>query len=349
MRSPNASDVIDHFVAVVLSHAQREYPNKLDHVMNSAAEVKGPRELHPIFYGSFDWHSCVHGHWLLVRGLRLYPALAQAAEIRQILDSLYTEENVAKETAYLAQQLRGTFERPYGWAWLLKLAAELRAPCVEGVGKATIESLLKWERALSPLTDAFVGRFMAFLPKATYPIRVGTHHNTAFAIALSLDYARGVNDRALADALTAKARQWYGNDVNYPAWEPDGSDFQSPGLVEAECMRRVLPREEFVAWFGRFLPKLAEQQPKTLFTPALVSDRTDGQITHLDGLNLSRAWCWRAIATALPAEDARRTLAEGAYQKHLEAALPHVTGDYMGEHWLATFAMLALTEPGDRG
>ena len=349
MRSPNAADVIDHFVAVVLSHIGREYPNKLDHVMNSAAEVKGPRDLHPVFYGSFDWHSCVHGHWLLVRGLRSYPALAQAAEIRQILDSLYTDEKVAKETEYLAQPFRGTFERPYGWAWLLKLAAELRSPCAEGVDRATSESLAKWERTLAPLTGAFVKRFVEFLPKATYPIRVGTHHNTAFAIALSLDYARGANDHALTEALTSKAQQWYGSDANYPAWEPDGSDFQSPGLVEAECMRRVLPRAEFLAWFDRFLPNLAEQQPKTLFTPAFVSDRSDGQITHLDGLNLSRAWCWRAIGTALPPGDPRRALAEGAYQKHLGAALPHVTGDYMGEHWLATFAMLALTEPGDRG
>lgn len=349
MKNRRAEEVIDHFVAVVLSHIEREYPNKLDHVMNSAAEVMGPRELHPIFYGSFDWHSCVHGYWLLARALRLYPALGQAQDVKQIFDTNFTAEKVAKETDYLAQPLRATFERPYGWAWLLKLAAELRAPVAEGVDGNTAESLSKWGRNLAPLSGAFAERFIKFLPKATYPIRVGTHHNTAFAIALSLDYARSADDRALTDALNSKARQWYGGDVNYPAWEPDGSDFQSPGLVEAECMRRVLPRSEFLPWLDRFLPNLAQSQPETLFKPAFVSDRTDGQITHLDGLNLSRAWCWRAIGSALPEGDPRRALAERAYQTHLDAALPHVTGDYMGEHWLATFAMLALTEPGNGG
>lgn len=345
MRLRSADGVVDHFVAVVLSHIGREYPNKLDHVMNSAAEVKGPRDLHPIFYGSFDWHSCVHGYWLLVRALRLYPALGQAIEVKQILQTSFTPENVAKETEYLSQPLRGTFERPYGWAWLLKLAAELQAPAADGVDSNTAQSLAQWSQTLAPLSQAFAKRFMNFLPKATYPIRVGTHNNTAFAIALSLDYARGMHDQPLTDALMSKARQWYLSDANYPAWEPDGSDFQSPGLVEVECMRRVLPQAEFLPWFDRFLPNLAEQQPKTLFTPAFVSDRTDGQITHLDGLNLSRAWCWRAIASALPKSDPRRSLAQKAYQTHLDAALPHVSGDYMGEHWLATFAMLALTEP----
>lgn len=341
----HVEDVIDHFVSVVLTHVGREYPNKLDHVMNSPSDVKGPRDLHPIFYGSFDWHSCVHGHWLLIRALRQYPALGQRAEILRILDALYTPESIAKETEYLAQPLRGTFERPYGWAWILKLAAELRLPVASGVGASTGERLKAWSVALAPLTRAFAQRFGAFLPKATYPIRVGTHHNTAFAIALALDYARVANDDGLNEALVSKARRWYGNDANYPAWEPDGSDFQSPGLVEAECMRRVLPPAEFLPWFDRFLPNLADQQPATLFTPAFVSDRTDGQITHLDGLNLSRAWCWRAIASALPQSDPRRSLAMKAYQTHLDAALPHVSGDYMGEHWLATFAMLALTEP----
>jgi len=341
----HADDIVDHFVAVVLSHIGREYPNKLDHVMNSEADVKGPRELHPIFFGSLDWHSCVHGYWLLARALRLYPTLAQSSDIRRLLDANFTPDNVAKETEYLSQPLRATFERPYGWAWMLKLSAELNAPVAEGTDPTTAADLAKWGRTLTPLSSAFAKRFMAFLPKATYPIRVGTHHNTAFAIALALDYARGAADQHLTEAITSKARKWYGSDADYPAWEPDGSDFQSPGLIEVECMRRVLPPNEFLPWFDRFLPNLAEQQPKTLFTPAFVSDRTDGQITHLDGLNLSRAWCWRAIASALPENDPRRSLALKAYQTHLDAALPHVSGDYMGEHWLATFAMLALTEP----
>ncbi|MBX3389551.1 MAG: DUF2891 domain-containing protein [Phycisphaeraceae bacterium] len=345
MRTRSAEDVIDHFVAVVLNHIGREYPNKLDHVMNNAAEVKGPRELHPIFYGSFDWHSCVHGHWLLIRALRLYPGLSQARELRGLLDERFSTDNVAKEAEYLSQPLRATFERPYGWGWLLKLAAELKSPAAPGIDPSTSECLLRWSQALAPLTEAFVQRFLAFLPKATYPIRVGTHTNTAFALAISLDYARAAKNHELADAFIGKARQWYGADAHYPAWEPDGSDFLSPCLVEAECMRRVLPREEFLPWFARFLPDLRNEEPRTLFTPAFVSDRTDGQITHLDGLNLSRAWCWRAIGETLPEGDPRRELATKAYQTHLDAALPHVTGDYMGEHWLATFAMLALTEP----
>lgn len=345
MRTRSAEDVVDHFVAVVLNHIGREFPNKLDHVMNSAAEVKGPRELHPIFYGSFDWHSCVHGHWLLIRALRLYPKLSQAAELRGLLDERFASDNVAKETEYLAQPLRATFERPYGWGWLLKLAAELQSPAAAGVDGATSACLARWSQTLAPLSDAFAKRFVTFLPKATYPIRVGTHTNTAFALAISLDYARASKNQELMDAFVGKARQWYGADVNYPAWEPDGSDFLSPCLVEAECMRRMLPPAEFSSWFDRFLPNLREGVPRTLFTPAFVSDRSDGQITHLDGLNLSRAWCWRAIGASLPEGDPRRELAGKAYQTHLDAALPHVTGDYMGEHWLATFAMLALTEP----
>lgn len=350
LRTPD--DFIDHFVALVLTHLDREYPNKLDHVMNDASEVKGPRALHPIFCGSFDWHSSVHGHWLLIRALRNYPALAQAAELRTILDARFTPENVAVEVEYLGQKLRQVFERPYGWGWLLKLAAELSlgastpvsTPEAKGPSADTIAALARWNAVLRPLADAFVERFLTFLPKATYPIRVGTHHNTAFALALSFDYARAADHKPLAAAIESKARAWYLNDVNYPAWEPDGTDFLSPGLVEAECMRRVLPADEFLAWFNRFLPNLADRQPATLFTPAFVSDRTDGQITHLDGLNLSRAWCWRSIGGALPADDPRRALASQAYQTHLDAALPHVTGDYMGEHWLATFAMLAMTE-----
>lgn len=339
-------DLIDHFVAVVLGHFDREYPNKLDHVINDPAEVQGPRALHPVFYGSFDWHSCVHGHWLLVRALRNYPALAQAEQLRALLDKRFTPENVKAEVDYLRKPRRETFERTYGWAWLLKLAAELRSAPPSGKAPApqTLAAMSRWSQTLAPLTDAFVERFLKYLPKATYPIRVGTHTNTAFALALALDYAGAADHAALRDTLVGKARSWYLADADYPAWEPDGTDFLSPGLMEAECMRRVLTPAEFGPWFDRFFPRLAEGQPSTLFKPAFVSDRTDGQITHLDGLNLSRAWCWRSIARALPAGDKRRALAEQSYQTHLDAALPHVTGDYMGEHWLATFALLAMTE-----
>jgi len=358
MRIFHAEDFIDHFVELVLTHIDREYPNKLDHVINDATQLKSPRELHPIFCGSYDWHSSVHGHWLLIRALRMFPALAQAAHLRDLLDKRFTAANVGAEIEYLGQPRRETFERTYGWAWMLKLMAELRTPPAGTDGKPlttpapeTIAAFARWDATLNPLADAFVRRFLKYLPKATYPIRVGTHQNTAFALALAIDYARvpGRENKPpspLADLIESKARAWYLKDANYPAWEPDGSDFFSPGLMEAECMRRVLKPEAFLPWFDRFFPAFAkgEREPATLFKPAFVSDRTDGQITHLDGLNLSRAWCWRSLAGVFPESDPRAAHAKQAYQTHIDAALQHVTGDYMGEHWLATFALLALTE-----
>ncbi|MBY0307861.1 MAG: DUF2891 domain-containing protein, partial [Phycisphaerales bacterium] len=254
--------------------------------------------------------------------------------------------------AYLGQRLRETFERTYGWAWLLKLAAELKLAAAEsaaatrGTGGLSElgAGLARWDAALRPLTDAFVARYLAYLPKATYPIRVGTHQNSAFGLALALDYARAAGHAALERLIVEKARGWYLNDAGCQAWEPDGIDFLSPALIEVECVRRVLPGAEFVPWLDRFLPRLAQKEPATLFVPGTVSDRTDGQIAHLDGLNLSRAWCWRSMVRSLPEGDPRRPVAEEAYRVHLNSALAHVTGDYMGEHWLATFALLALTE-----
>lgn len=340
MPARDARHFLDHFAAVALGHLEKEYPNKLDHVINDSCELLSPRQLHPVFYGSFDWHSSVHGHWLLVRALRLNPNLQQAGVVHEILDRHFAPENIAVEVAYLKQPLRQTFERTYGWAWLLKLAAELK----EAANDSSDAAFARWERNLQPLARAFADRYIGYLPKATYPIRVGTHTNTAFGLALPLDYARVFQDPVLDAMLKSKARDWYGKDQNCPAWEPDGTDFFSPSLMEAELMRRVLGPTEFIPWLDRFLPDLAQRKPETLFTPATVSDRTDGQITHLDGLNLSRAWCWRSIAAALPQADPRRSLFEETAQKHLESALPHVTGDYMGEHWLATFALLAMTE-----
>ena len=200
----------------------------------------------------------------------------------------------------------------------------------------------RWHAALAPLTNAFVARFGAFLPRATYPVRVGTHFNTAFALALALDYAAAAGDTAFADLIREKANAWYGDDADCQAWEPGGDDFLSSALIEAECMRRAMPAAGFEAWLHRFLPRLAQRQPATLFRPAHVSDRSDGKIAHLDGLNLSRAWCWRAIARSLAAGDPRAAIARESAELHLAASLPHVAGDYMGEHWLATFALLAL-------
>jgi len=309
-------ELADRLARVALGHVTREYPVKLDHVLNGPDDLISQRVLHPIFFGSFDWHSCVHAYWMLARLLRLCPGMTEAERIRAHFTAMFTPDHVAVELAYLSRPLTRTFERPYGWAWLLMLAAEVPP--------------------LKPLAEAFARRFLDYLPKATYPVRSGVHSNTAFALALALEYP----DEALARSVTAAARRWYLDDTDCQAWEPGGEDFLSPCLIEAECMRRVLPAEEFADWFARFLPRLKQSEPRTLFEPVTVSDRTDGRIAHLDGLNLSRAWCWRGLASAVP-EHAE--LMRDAASRHLEASIGHVAGDYMGEHWLATFALLALT------
>jgi hypothetical protein len=316
----------DRYATIALGHVTKEFPNKLDHVLNSAGDARTPRDLHPIFYGSFDWHSCVHSYWLLARLRRLFPAMAQKANIDRLFADAFTVEKIAAETAYLSRPMGAGFERPYGWAWVLMLAAEFRR-----AGSS----------ALKPLEDAFVERFQQFLPKLTYPIRAGTHGNTAFALVLAEEYARIAGQAALKDLMTSRAREWFGNDRDAQAWEPGGDDFLSGTLVEAECMRVLLPAREFTAWFGAFLPNLARREPKSLFTPATVSDRSDGKIAHLDGTNLSRAWCMQRLAMALRGDPCEAVLREAA-ERHIVAALPHVTGDYMGEHWLATFALMAL-------
>lgn len=314
---------------IALGHVTREHPHKLDHVMLGNEEVPQPRVLHPIFFGSFDWHSCVHGWWTLMTLRRLFPHIGEAAAIGSLADCSFTTDKIAVERAYLDRPLSGTFERPYGWAWLLHLHLE-----------ATRHEE-PWGARLEPLARAFADRLRAYLDVLTYPIRVGTHFNTAFALVLALEWAEAF-DRALADQIRDRARHWLGADRDCQAWEPSGDEFLSPALIEALCMARAHP-ELFPLWFGEFLPRIARRLPTTLFEPAIVSDRSDGKIAHLDGLNLSRAWCWRSIAPLLPA--AERGGAERAADLHLAAALPHLSGDYMGEHWLASFALLALLAP----
>ncbi len=333
-------DRASQFAEIALGHVTREYPNKLDHVLAGHADLQAPRELHPLFYGSFDWHSCVHGHWLLARLLRRYPNLPQAGRIHRLFGSAFTQDHVAAELSYLARPLTATFERPYGWAWLLMLAAELALH--------PIDEVRRWSITLEPLAGEFSRRFLTFLQKATYPVRTGVHSNTAFAITLALDYAKTVGDSVLAEAVTLAARRWYLEDADCQAWEPSGEDFLSPSLMEAECMRRMLSPDEFATWFTRFLPRLEQGEPSTLFQPARVSDRSDGRIAHLDGLNLTRAWCWSNLASGFAPTNARCQVMRDAARRHLEAALPHIAGDYMGEHWLATFAWLAL-EAADPG
>lgn len=327
-------EIASRFASIALGHVTREYPNKLDHVLAAPDDVRSPRDLHPIFYGSFDWHSCVHGHWLLATLLRLFPALPEAPQIHALFDDHLTRDNVERERAYLDRPSARGFERPYGWAWLLMLAAEL--------ARHDTEEGHRWSAAIAPLARAFADRFLTFLPKATYPVRAGTHPNTAFALALTMEYGAVVGDAPLAARCAEKARAFYLDDRDCQAWEPSQDDFLSPALIEVECLRRCLPAAELRAWLAAFLPRLAQRAPATLFQPATVSDRSDGKIAHLDGLNLSRAWCWRGIARALDAADPRRAIALEAADHHLDAGLRHVAGDYMGEHWLATFALLAL-------
>ncbi len=327
------------FARLALKGIRREYPNKPGDVLNSEADARGPHVLHPAFCGSFDWHSSVHGHWMLVRLLRLYPHLPEGKEVRAILAQHLMAKNLQTEADSFARPNSQSFERPYGWAWLLKLAEELHG--------WDDPDAREWSKNLKPLADVIVARYLAFFPKQTYPIRSGVHPNTAFGLAFALDYARSVGDERLRKLVEERSRGYFEKDVGIPAaWEPDGADFFSPSLVEADLMRRVLPPAEFQAWFRHFLPDVARGEPGTLLTPARVTDRSDPQLVHLDGLNLSRAWCMRGIAGALPKDDpARRVLVESA-ARHAEAALPHVaSGDYAGEHWLASFAVYLLSLP----
>ncbi len=323
----------DRFAALALRCVRQEYPNKLDHVMNGAGEVKSPRDLHPAFYGCFDWHSSVHGHWMLVKLLREHPGMARASDIRTALDENLTADRIAMEVAYLGQDNRRSFERTYGWAWLLKLAAELRT--------WDDPSARRWSTALQPLANELTGRFMAFLPKQTYPIRTGVHPNTAFSLDLALDYARATADARFEGLILERARTWFGRDRRGPlAWEPGGEDFLSPCLEEAALMSRLLPPKAFRRWLDAFLPSL----PGGL-QPAVVSDRTDPKIVHLDGLNLSRARTLRRIAAVLGPADARSAGLNRLADRHARASLPHLaSGSYEGEHWLATFAVRMLSE-----
>jgi len=337
MRPALTPGLASQFARLALANVAREYPNKLDHVMAGPEDVAAPHALHPAFFGSFDWHSCVHAHWLLARVLKTHPDLPEAGAIRAALDTTLTPANLEAEAHYLRRPEARAFERSYGWAWLLKLAQELS--CWSDADAH------RWSRELMPLAYAFAERYVDWLTEATYPIRHGVHTNTAFALAFALDYAGGCDAQVLRGVAEAKARAWYFDDVDAPAaWEPSGADFFSPTLIEADLMRRVLDAVAFADWLARFLPGIAKREPATLFTPALVSNRSDPYIVHLDGLNLSRAWCWGAIAAALPAGDARVDIAAAAADVHQEAGLRGVaSGEYVGDHWLATFALLALS------
>ena len=325
-----------HFAALALKCVAREFPNKPEHVINNASEVQSPKALHPAFYGCYDWHSSVHGHWMLIRLLKTFPNLPESSQIRSALNANLTADNIKAEVVYIKQPNRQSFERTYGWAWALKLAEELHG-WNDPDGR-------HWSEHLKPLADTLSESYRKFLPKQTYPIRTGVHPNTAFGLAFALDYAKTIGDRELESLLDERSRTYYAKDTNYPgAWEPGGEDFFSAALMEADLMRRVMKPAEFATWFRRFLPGVAKGSPAALLQPAIVTDRSDPKLVHLDGLNLSRAWCMRSIARALPANDPARAVLSGSADKHAAAALAHVaSGDYAGEHWLASFAVFLL-------
>ncbi len=312
----------------------KEFPNKPSHVINGPKDVLSPKQIHPAFYGCFDWHSSVHGHWMLVKLLKKFPELENSKEIIKSLNLSFTGNNIKKEVNYLNQKNRKSFERMYGWAWLLKLAEELH----------TWDSTLgkKWGEIIKPLEDKIVERYLNFLPKLTYPIRTGVHPNTAFALAFGLDYARAIKNKKLEKLILKKAKSFYFSDKNCPAnWEPGGEDFFSPCLMEADLMRRVLDKKGFEKWLKAFLPNLKNSN---LLKPAIVSDRSDPKIVHLDGLNLSRAWCLIGIKKALPSNDPVAPLLDKSINAHFKASLSYITsGEYGGEHWLASFAIFALS------
>ncbi|MBU8920514.1 MAG: DUF2891 domain-containing protein [Bacteroidales bacterium] len=333
-------DAASSFARVALACVNREFPNKDGHVAYNDDEVIAPTGLHPSFYGCFDWHSSVHGHWLLARVLNRYPDLPEAPEIRDVLIRNLTAKNIEVEAAYFMDERRVSFERTYGWAWLLKLAEEL--------GQSNDSKLLELHGTIEPLVSAIRDRYMEFLPRQEYPIRRGVHPNTAFGIAFALDYARSVSDAELGELLLRKASDYFFLDTGCPgAWEPDGDDFFSPCLMEADLMRRVLDQQEFAVWLDRFLPGLSSGRPESLLLPAEVSDRTDPKIVHLDGLNLSRAWCMLGIAKALPVGHPAGPVLRKSAELHAGATLGHIaSGNYEGEHWLASFAVYMLSETG---
>lgn len=319
-------DIARNFAQIALGHVARPFPYKDDHVFTGPDDLRLPQDAHPVFFGSFDWHSCVHGWWTLLTLRRHFPATPEAAQIETLADETFTEAKLAVELAYLDRPASRGFERPYGWGWLLYLHHE-----------AARHEDREWGAWLEPLARAFEARLRDYLGILTYPITVGTHFNTAFALVLARRWAE-TRDPALVVLIDDWAERAFGQRRDYEGWEPGGDEFLSPVLTAALLMAEVRPHLAFAPWFAGLVIEngwLARE-----CRPVFVSDRSDGKIAHLDGLNLSRAWCLRAIAAALGGPDSAslRQLAD----LHLEAAMPHVAGDYMGEHWLASFALLAL-------
>jgi len=334
------------FAALALKCLHQEYPNHISHTLNSAADARPPHELTPAFYGCLDWHSDVHGHWLLVRLLRLYPQAPFAATARAELARSFTPQNIAAELAYLRGAGRASFERPYGLAWLLRLAAELR--------QWDDADARRWSATLAPLETEGAARLASWLPKLHYPIRIGEHDQTAFAFGLVWDWAARGGDAHMRGLLTDAAQRFYLHDRNCPlAYEPSGEDFLSPCLAEADFMRRVLPPPDFAQWLSAFLPRIPRSGKvgsgghAPWLSPGVVTDRSDPKLAHIDGLNLSRAWMLEGMAHGLPPHDARIAALLSSAREHAAASLPAVTGEhYEGGHWLGTYAVYLTSEAG---
>ncbi len=329
----------ERFANLALACVHKEYPNKISHNLNSDADVAPPRKLTPAFYGCYDWHSSVHGHWLLVRIVRKYPDAPSVPKAKAALKQSITKENVEQEVAYLNGTGRASFERPYGLAWLLQLGAELR--------EWDDPEAKELSATLQPLEAAAIGRIKTWLPKLSHPIRIGEHSQTAFALGLMLDYARLTNDKDFESMLVMKARQFYVGDRNCPmSYEPSGEDFLSPCIAEADVMRRVLAPGEFAAWLTAFLPEIPKNGESWL-TPVVSPDPSDPKLAHLDGLNLSRAWMLEGIASGLPKGDPRLRSLQATAKAHSDAGLAAVTGEhYEGSHWLGSFAVYLVTQRG---
>jgi amidase len=336
----NATVPVERFTSLALACIHQEYPNKITHVLEGNADVAPPRDLTPVFYGCFDWHSAVHGHWLLARLLRLYSDSPEAALIEAGLERSFQAEQIAAELAYLAPEARATFERPYGVAWLLQLTAELR--------EWDDPRARRWLAALQPLEAAYLARIRDWLGKLAYPIRIGEHAQTAFAFALFIDWARAAGDQAFLDEVSQLARRFHERDFDCPlAYEPGGQDFLSPCLAEADLMRRVQSPIQYAEWLRGFLPGIPQDGSADWLPLAEVTDRTDGKLAHLDGLHLSRAWALRGMAAGLPGDDPRLPAIEAAARRQAAAGLAAVTGEhYEGGHWLGSFATYLVTGRG---
>jgi hypothetical protein len=322
-----------NLVRIALGHVGQEYPSVVAEVMNGPADVAlATRDVHPIFYGSLDWHSCVHGYWLLSRLNRLYPGLPQHAAVVAQLDQAFTPTKVATEMAFFTRPYNETFERPYGWVWLMKLAAELRR-YDDPAGR-------RWAETLSPLARDLARRLSLYIQRLSNPVRGGLHNNTAFTMALAVDYADAFGDQALVAQMRKRAIEWFGADAA-SRHDYGGVDFLSPNWIEALAMRRLLPAADFRPWLDRFLPGLAQGQPRLLLEPARIADRTDATLAHLDGVNLVRAWAMRDIAKTL-ADDPRGAILTKAAGAHLAVSIDSIDGHYAGQHWLSTYALLAL-------